>query len=60
MMYPMPYPSAATGPNPKSRSAGFPQLDVLRMDVLRSDQPGSVKIDGSGCLQCAPPFPEPL
>ena len=48
MMYPIPNPSAATGPNPNSLSAGFPQLDVERMDRLRRCQPWSVKIDGNG------------
>ena len=56
MIYPIPYPSAATGPNPNSRNAGLPQFDVDRMDVLRSDQPGSVKIDGRGGF----PLPFPL
>ena len=31
MMYPMPNPLALTGPKPKKRSAGLPQLDVLRI-----------------------------
>ena len=48
MIYPIPNPSAATGPNPNSLSAGFPQLDVERMDRLRRCQPWSVKIDGNG------------
>ena len=43
----MPYPSAATGPNPNSLNAGFPQLEVLNIDVLSNSQPGSVKIAGS-------------
>ena len=50
MMYPIPYPSAATGPKPNSRSAGLPQFYVERIEVLRSDQPGSVKMAGSGDL----------
>ena len=50
MMYPIPYPSAATGPKPNSRNAGFPQLDVDKMDVLSVRHPGSVKIAGSGGL----------
>ena len=63
MMYPMPYPSAATGPKPNSRSAGFPQFDVDKIDVLSSCQPGSVKIAGSAGLPwwwCPLPFAEPL
>lgn len=47
MMYPMPYPSAAVGPKPNSRSAGLPQFDVERIDVPRVDQPLSRKISGS-------------
>ena len=33
MIYPIPYPSAATGPNPNNLKAGFPQLLVDKMDV---------------------------
>lgn len=43
MMYPIPYPSAATGPKPNSLRAGFPQFEVERMDVPSVAQPGSVK-----------------
>lgn len=50
MIYPIPYPSAATGPNPNRRSAGFPQFDVDMIDVPSSDQPGSVKMAGRGGL----------
>jgi hypothetical protein len=46
MIYPMPYPSAATGPNPNRRNAGFPQFEVDKIEVLRRFQPGSAKIDG--------------
>lgn len=30
MVYPIPYPSAATGPKPKRRSGGLPQLESRR------------------------------
>lgn len=50
MIYPMPNPSAATGPKPKSLRAGFPQFDVDRILVFSSAQPGSLKISGKGCL----------
>ena len=56
MIYPIPYPSAATGPNPNRRSAGFPQFDVDRIDVLSSAQPGSVKIAGIAALLQPPPL----
>ena len=46
IMYPIPYPSAATGPNPNSLKAGLPQLDVERMEVPRRAHPGSVYIEG--------------
>lgn len=46
MIYPIPYPSAATGPKPNKRSAGFPQFEVDKMDVLSRFQPGSAKIAG--------------
>ena len=46
MIYPIPYPSAATGPNPNSLRAGFPQFDVDRIEVPSVDQPGSVKMAG--------------
>ena len=59
MMYPIPYPSAATGPNPNSRNAGFPQLDVDRIERFRTCQPASVKIAGSGGLS-RPFAPLPL
>ena len=50
MMYPIPYPSAVTGPKPNRRNAGFPQFDVERIDRLRMSHPLSVKIAGSGGL----------
>ena len=46
MMYPMPYPSAATGPNPNRRNAGFPQFDVDSTEWLMTCHPGSVKTAG--------------
>jgi hypothetical protein len=46
MIYPMPYPSAATGPNPNRRNTGFLQFEVDKIEVLRRFQPGSAKIDG--------------
>jgi hypothetical protein len=46
MMYPIPYPSAVTGPKPNSLRAGLPQFEVERMDVPRVAHPGSVKIAG--------------
>lgn len=48
MIYPIPYPSAATGPNPNNLNAGLPQFDVERMDVFKTCQPGSKKISGRG------------
>ncbi len=51
----MPYPYAATGPKPKSRRAGLPQLDVERIEVFKTDHPWSVKMLGRG-LEIAP-FP---
>jgi hypothetical protein len=50
MMYPIPYPSAVTGPNPNNRKAGLPQFEVDKIDVFRRLQPGSVKMDGKGSL----------
>jgi len=50
IMYPIPYPSLATGPNPNSLSAGFPQFEVDKIDVDNKAQPGSVKISGIACL----------
>ena len=50
IIYPIPYPSAATGPNPNSLNAGFPQFDVDKIDVLNTLHPGSVNIDGSALL----------
>ena len=47
MIYPMPYPSAATGPKPNKRRAGLPQLEVERIEVFRTLQPLSVKILGN-------------
>lgn len=47
IMYPIPYPSAATGPNPNNLKAGFPQFEVLKIEVLKSPYPWSVKILGS-------------
>ena len=47
-MYPIPKPSAATGPKPNSRSAGFPQFEVERMDRFKMCHPLSVKMAGSG------------
>jgi len=46
MIYPIPYPSAATGPNPNSLSAGFPQFEVERIDVPSVSHPPSVNIHG--------------
>ena len=46
IIYPIPYPSAATGPNPNSLNAGLPQLDVERIDVPSRAHPGSVNIEG--------------
>jgi hypothetical protein len=46
IIYPIPYPSAATGPNPNSLRAGFPQFDVEMIEVLNVAQPGSLKIAG--------------
>ena len=43
IIYPMPYPSATTGPNP---NRGFPHLDVERIEVSESAHPGSVNIVG--------------
>lgn len=53
MIYPIPYPSAATGPKPNNLSAELPQLEVDMMEVLRIDQPWSVKMEGRD-LACAP------
>jgi hypothetical protein len=39
MIYPIPYPSAATGPNPNNLRAGFPQFEVDMIEVLRIDHP---------------------
>ena len=50
MMYPMPYPSPVTGPNPNNLSAGFPQFEVDKTDVDSNAQPGSVKMLGIVCL----------
>jgi hypothetical protein len=50
IIYPMPYPSLATGPNPNNLSAGFPQLEVDKIDVDSKAQPGSVKMLGIVCL----------
>lgn len=47
MIYPIPNPSCATGPNPNNLSAGFPQFEVERMLVLSTPHPGSVKMAGS-------------
>ena len=47
MMYPIPYPSGVTGPNPNRRRAGLPQLEVERTDVPRRLYPGSVNIEGT-------------
>jgi len=47
MIYPRPYPSAATGPKPNKRSAGLPQFEVERIDMPRVDQPPSRKTSGS-------------
>ena len=60
MMYPIPYPSAATGPNPNRRSAGFPQFEVERIERPSTCQPLSVKIAGSGGLSRAALPPEPV
>jgi hypothetical protein len=32
MIYPMPYPSAATGPNPNRRNAGLLQFEVGKIE----------------------------
>ena len=51
MMYPIPKPSEATGPNPNRRRAGLPQLEVDKMLVLIRCQPGSVnKLGRAGAL----------
>lgn len=47
MIYPIPNPSCATGPNPNSLNAGFPQFDVDKILVLSKDQPPSVNNAGS-------------
>jgi hypothetical protein len=47
MIYPMPYPSAATGPKPNRRRAGLPQLEVERIEVFKTLQPWSVKMPGN-------------
>ena len=49
MMYPNPNPSAATGPKPKSRKAGFPQFEVLMIDEPNFPYPGS--LNSSGILE---------
>ena len=54
IIYPIPYPSAATGPNPNSLKAGLPQLDVERMEVPRRAHPGSVYIKGILVIQQGP------
>lgn len=46
MIYPIPYPSPVTGPNPNNLSAGLPQFEVDKIDVDNNPQPGSVKILG--------------
>jgi len=46
MIYPIPKPSAAVGPNPNRRNAGFPQFEVDKIDVPNSAQPGSVNMAG--------------
>jgi hypothetical protein len=40
MIYPMPYPSAATGPKPNKRRAGLPQLEVERIEVFKTSSRG--------------------
>lgn len=55
IIYPIPYPSAATGPNPNNLSAGLPQLLVDKIDVLSKLYPGSVNIAGS-VRWCGSPF----
>lgn len=47
ILYPIPCPSAATGPNPNNLIAGFPQLLVDKIDVLSKLHPESVNIAGS-------------
>jgi hypothetical protein len=47
IIYPMPYPSAATGPKPNKRRAGLPQLEVERIEVFKTCQPWSVNILGN-------------
>ena len=47
IIYPIPYPSAATGPKPNKRRAGLPQLEVERMEVFKTVHPWSVKIVGN-------------
>ena len=47
MIYPIPYPSAATGPKPNSLNAGFPQFDVDNIDVFSVAHPPSRNISGS-------------
>jgi hypothetical protein len=46
MMYPIPYPSGTTGPNPKSLRLGFPQLLVLKTVWFRVCHPPSLKRPG--------------
>jgi len=46
MIYPIPKPSAAVGPNPNTRNAGFPQFSVEKIDVPNSAQPGPVNMAG--------------
>jgi hypothetical protein len=53
MIYPIPYPSAATGPNPNNLSAGLPQFDVDKMDMPSCAHPGSVKIAGILVILCS-------
>jgi hypothetical protein len=52
MMYPIPYPSATTGPKPNNLRAGLPQFEVERMDVASVAHPGSVKIPGTFVSLC--------
>lgn len=50
IIYPIPNPFEATGPNPNSLNAGLPQLEVDKIDVLREAHPESEKIIGSSFL----------
>lgn len=50
IIYPIPYPPAATGPKPNNLSAGLPQFEVDKIEVDNSVHPGSAKIAGIACF----------